>query len=62
MNDDLYAHFQFTGSDVVKLRDRTYYNLINVFSLAGGLMLFIHLNMFLMYYFFNYYKLLRHVV
>lgn len=59
---DFYAHFQITGSDFITRIDRSYWNMIMVTSLAGGLLMFTHFFIFMLYYFFNYYKLLKHMV
>jgi hypothetical protein len=60
--NDMYWHWQISSSNQKKEIRRSYFNLMQVFSAVGGLLQFITIGISTAYYFYNYYKLMRHAV
>jgi hypothetical protein len=59
---DMYWHWQISSSNQKKEIRRSYFNMMQVFSAVGGLLQFITIGISTAYYFYNYYKLMRHAV
>ena len=59
---DMYWHWQIYSSNQKKEIRRSYFNMMDMFSAIGGLLQFLTIGINTPYYFYNYYKMMRHAV